>query len=1096
MSGKHQGLRYFQKFLNSKASERNALAKKVLRCVLAVGFALSPWLGGEAYAAGIERIDNITLPNGLDKTYLQTGNDVAHIYAEQASGDVGLNRFKTFEVGAGQIANLYFKTSATDTNHLNTLVNTVQEQISISGTVNAIRNNTIGGNLYFLSPKGIIVGSTGVINAGNLTVLTLQQNMIDSIHNSDKPVEKANDTLVAVNDYIFDSDAHIDVYGNIIANGDVKLRSMYVHINVPHTDNVSTGNTSQANALFSSIVNTKGIDVEGDLELQAEKELKIENAHIESDGRLTLISGTPGNLASGTLDIRGSSANAQYIQIGVNSSIDVDSNSSIISGNDINMHTETGSISNYGTIQAPNVFNIQAGKSSNAASANLINGGTITATPLDTGNTRSGQLSITARNSITNTNTIQASGEVAFTVGGNLTNEGKIESTSSNVQAHIGRNFKNLGDADSKSLQKGFIQAGGNVQVDYNLDTEHTYIGVATPETGEKPTIDGIYNSGLIWAKGDKDPVKKPDGTVDANSGSGNIWLRSSYNIENTATGQMIAGRQITLDARDFLHNYGLIQGVTYLDIKSIMGYVYNHASGVIRATGGNIGLSTGQANLSFGDNITEEVQKAIKEEYRKFTPIIIEGLVEATSDADNPNNQTKEGNINITAHLGDIYVNGGTIETKPKKSNSGEIKAAAGNVTLDAAQNITIGFETVSARADDPTTQAGPDGENQNIYESDNEREYYKPKVDDTSKEFVSGNAAQITGTNIILISDSEANTVSMSEASSKIRLIFDSGAKGIYMSEVNNVLTASNAITISTDSMNIVGGTINAGTLAASNNLNITGGKITTNNITAGNELNVTGGEVSSNGSLELNGGGNVNIGSGASVKADKDIALTSSGADVNASSITLGGSLQLQGDNITVSDVQRSGNPTEPLNVKANSIGGTGSAINSLNLNITGNASFDSLNVKNAKIETTNGTLEVGQLKVEEKVELTSTTDGKSNSVDIYGKNATPEAGSGDVIRDTGDYVTIKIDDKGYEATVVGNNDNEGAVRLSTKLVDYDPYETYAEHYGDVADLFGRYDLIEASERSEGETAKDDGKAVLKQDEKGLRIEAKEA
>ena len=109
MSGKHQGLRYFQKFLNSKASERNALAKKVLRYVMAVGFVLSPWLGGEAYAdAGIVREDNITLRNGLDKTYLQNGSNVAHIYAEQASGDVGLNRFKTFEVGAGQIANLYF----------------------------------------------------------------------------------------------------------------------------------------------------------------------------------------------------------------------------------------------------------------------------------------------------------------------------------------------------------------------------------------------------------------------------------------------------------------------------------------------------------------------------------------------------------------------------------------------------------------------------------------------------------------------------------------------------------------------------------------------------------------------------------------------------------------------------------------------------------------------------------------------------------------------------------------------------------------------------------------------------------------------------
>lgn len=354
MSGKHQGLRYFQKFLNSKASERNALAKKVLRCVLAVGFVLSPWLGGEAYAGtpevpGIVRMDNTQ--------YLNGANDVANIYPEIVDEyyQIGLNRFTKFNVADGRVANLHFQ-DINGRNPVQKLINTVNGRIDIQGTVNAMKNGSSGGDLYFLSSKGMVVGANGVINAGNLTVLTLQQNMIDSIHNSDKPVEKANDTLLAVNDYIFDSDAHIDVYGNIIANGDVKLRSMYVHINVPHTDNVSTGNTSQANALFSSIVNTKGIDVEGDLELQAEKELKIENAHIESDGRLTLISGTPGNLASGTLDIRGSSANAQYIQIGVNSSIDVDSNSSIISGNDINMHTETGSISNYGTIQAPNVF--------------------------------------------------------------------------------------------------------------------------------------------------------------------------------------------------------------------------------------------------------------------------------------------------------------------------------------------------------------------------------------------------------------------------------------------------------------------------------------------------------------------------------------------------------------------------------------------------------------------------------------------------------------------------------------------------------------------------------------------------------------------
>lgn len=373
MSGKQQGLRYFQKFLNSKASERNALAKKVLRYVMAVGFVLTPWLGGEAFAdtpkvPGIVRVDNTQ--------YLDGTSNVADIYPEKINTEysVGLNRFQKFMVENGQTANLYFKTEPNGSK-LNYLINTVNDKISIDGIVNAVYDSSSLGKLYFLSSKGMVVGPNGVINAGNLTVLTLQQNMINSIHDSETPAKTAYDTVTYPEGYKFDSDAHIDIYGNIIAQGCVDLRSAYVHINVPHTDNGSAGNNSQANAFFSNIVNTSHIDVGDDLEIQAYKELKIENAHIESDANLKLQSGTPDNLASGTLDIRGSSTNARYIKIEINSSIDIDSNSSIISSNDINMHTETGSISNYGTIQAPNVFNIQAGKSSNATSANLINGG-------------------------------------------------------------------------------------------------------------------------------------------------------------------------------------------------------------------------------------------------------------------------------------------------------------------------------------------------------------------------------------------------------------------------------------------------------------------------------------------------------------------------------------------------------------------------------------------------------------------------------------------------------------------------------------------------------------------------------------------------
>lgn len=1087
MSGKQQGLRYFQKFLNSKASERNALAKKVLRYVMAVGFVLSPWLGGEANAAGIERVNGITLPNSDVKQSYFTGSDgnVAHIYAEQAYNGVGLNRFQKFNVADGQIANMHFKTSSTgDT--LKSLVNTVVEKIDISGTVNAIRNNKIGGNLVFVSPNGMVLGSSGVINAGALSVVANDINFSTAQGAYNKLNEGWWPPL---------EDSRIDISGQINTETGIDLRAETVTIakasaNSP-SPSVLTG------VVFKNIVNTNTYE---DVEIYATTEKRLiltkENDQIVIKNPITSENVTSSD-GDGMIYIRAqrSAGQSNYygtfaltdgsidaigeLQMDVGKRIDINSNSSI-KANQINMYNNLDSIYNDGTIEGQSDVRIQVKGQDTTIQVNdtycLVNRGTIRST--------GGGMTLYAKNGISNYGTINASGEIKMTALNGVVNQGSIISQGSNVSFVIGREFFNVAKNDPYNIAtyvphdsqwldanvEVLIQAGGNVQISYTDKTTGT-IGKNPNDTDTVTYAPiGIYNSSTMRSG---TAISAIGGEAANDNGSGNIWLTSSYNIENTATGKIIAGHQITLNARDFLHNHGLIEGVTYLDIKSIMGYVYNHNGATIKATGGNIDLSSGQANLQIKDD--KDGQK--KELYRKFTPIIIEGLVEATSD-DDKSNQTREGNIKITAYLGDIYVNGGTIKTKAEKSETGEVMAEAGDVILDAAQNITIGFETKPASADDPTTDA------------EDNREYFIPKKD-TSGKLVNGTAVKIVGSNITLISGSEeTNTVSMSEASSKIRLISDRGAKTISMSGVNNTLTASNAVAIYTDSMNIVGGTINAGALAASNNLNIEGGSITTNSITAGNELNVTGGNVSSNGSLELNGGGNVNIGFGASVKANNDIALTSSSAGVNASSITLGGSLQLQGNNIDVNNIQRSGDQTKPLNVKANGIGETDSAIENLTLNITGDASFDSLNVTNANV-TTSGTLEIAELKVEEKAQLTSKAGGTPNSVDIYGKNATPEAGSGDVIRDTGDFVTIKIDDKGYEATVVGNNDNEDAVRLSTKLVDYDPYETYAEHYGDVADLFGRSDLIEASERPEGEAAKDDGKAVLKQDEKGLRI-----
>ena len=103
-------------------------------------------------------------------TTVDKQNNIYTVESHKYFGNSAVNWFSQFGLGANEIANLYFGTQ-TDNSKLN-LFNFVDSRIDVNGTVNAIQNNTIGGNLFFLSKDGIAVGSTGVINAGSLTLLT------------------------------------------------------------------------------------------------------------------------------------------------------------------------------------------------------------------------------------------------------------------------------------------------------------------------------------------------------------------------------------------------------------------------------------------------------------------------------------------------------------------------------------------------------------------------------------------------------------------------------------------------------------------------------------------------------------------------------------------------------------------------------------------------------------------------------------------------------------------------------------------------------------------------------------------------------------
>lgn len=239
---------------------RTADRLKILSSVLAAGFVVLPFFCGEAFAAGsIVRVDS-------DKNLMQSGR--ADIYAESVHGDVGLNRFQEFKVGNQELANLYFRQEK-DSTALNTLVNTVASRIDINGTVNAIRDNKVGGNLYFLSKDGMVVGANGVVNAGSLTVLAAE--------NKFKDAEAASEALKK-QDWELSSKGTIDVSGTLNTATGIDLRAAY--INVAKAKDTSFAPQLRTGMLFYTTVNTNGL---------------VSDASVK-DGRLTATVDSSGNV--------------------------------------------------------------------------------------------------------------------------------------------------------------------------------------------------------------------------------------------------------------------------------------------------------------------------------------------------------------------------------------------------------------------------------------------------------------------------------------------------------------------------------------------------------------------------------------------------------------------------------------------------------------------------------------------------------------------------------------------------------------------------------------------------------------------------------
>ena len=170
--------------------------------------------------------------------------------------DIGFKTYGNFKLDEGDVANLIFNYYGKD---ISKFVNLVDNQIDINGIVNAVNANGQfnGGNVMFISPKGMVVGASGVLNVGSLTVLTPDQKKYEDF-------VKDPSIRTDLSDLYSEGTGTVTIDGKVIARGDVDIRAAAVNINnsimagVGNNNEVFTTNR-QADILFNSLVNTDNL---------------------------------------------------------------------------------------------------------------------------------------------------------------------------------------------------------------------------------------------------------------------------------------------------------------------------------------------------------------------------------------------------------------------------------------------------------------------------------------------------------------------------------------------------------------------------------------------------------------------------------------------------------------------------------------------------------------------------------------------------------------------------------------------------------------------------------------------------------------------
>ena len=647
----------------------------------------------------------------------------------------GFRHYQDFNLGQGDVANLNFA-------DINTFVNMVDNQVVINGIVNSVRGNGFyNGKAVFISPNGMVVGASGVLNVGSLGVYT--PNSIDYTNLKNSPSAA---TLAEATENASNGGAPITINGKVITAGNVDLVGGQIDIakNAGIVGGVNlnqmTIQTSeqQATALFNNLVNTDNLangnnftsDATGQIRITSNKGVNVAGNIINyatggeyQDANSTNYSGILINSHNG------STPDGDAITSGINVSGNIVNTKGLVefnnNGGDLDI---SGNIKNNGTTH---IYNQPLAQYSDATKNENIakNSGINITGKIDTkGNLR-----------------IENRGGKGLNISGTVNHEGDsfVQNgySSENDIMGYGKNNEKLDNTGALNIG-GTFNTTGNAEF---LNTEYGQDGLnvtGNVTTGGKATYTNKGAAGLNVKQGGA--IKSSQGLEMTNYGVGGLNITGSANNTGKATvtnhsGRLTVGGAFTNNGDATFVNNGTELNVsgTVSNENGLLDMTNNGANGFnVTETGkisGNGGLhmtnsEAGTAGMNINGTVTNIGNANV---LNKAGALNVKGSFTNTGDAVFTNDGTNlvvngtvtnnKGTLKMTNNNGAFNVNG-TVRNNGTTTNLTNAGADGLNVAGTVYSNGDLTMTNTGAKGINLASTGRVNGDN-NIYINNNSK-------------------------------------------------------------------------------------------------------------------------------------------------------------------------------------------------------------------------------------------------------------------------------------------------------------------------------------------------------------------------------------